>query len=85
MFLHLSVSHSVHRGVCIQEGSGLHPLERLGRPSIAYYGILSMSGWCACYWNAFFFINVKMCEMAAWGTVAVAVKEYNFHLLVFAT
>ena len=37
-------------------------------PSHTDYGILSTSGWCACYWNAFLFINVKMCEMAAWGT-----------------
>ena len=37
------------RGVCIQGvGLGRHPL-------IGYYGIRSMSGWYASYWNAFLF------------------------------
>ena len=69
MFSHLSVSHSVHReggciqGVCIQ--GCLHPVHPgvvhpggLGRPSIGYYSIRSMSGQYASYWNAFLYYIV---------------------------
>ena len=69
MFLHLSVSHSVHWGVLhpgesasggsasMGEG-GLHPAGggRLGRhPSPRYHGIRSTSGRYASYWNAVLF------------------------------
>ena len=70
MFLHLSVSHSVHWGggsasrrvciwgVCIHGGRGSASCGggRLGRhPSPRYHGIRSTSGRYASYWNAFLF------------------------------
>ena len=63
MFLHLSVSHSVHRGVCIQGWVGIQggSVSRSGSASgggtdpLRYYGIRSTSGRYASYWNAFLF------------------------------
>ena len=62
MFLHLSVSHSVHTGGCIQGGlhpgkglhpGGLHPGGVGQTPQIGYYGIWSTSGWYVSYRNVF--------------------------------
>ena len=77
MFLHLSVSHSVHRGACVAGGmcgggacvvGGMHSRGMHGRGACMaggmcgrYYEIRSMSRWYASYWNAFLLIMSSRC------------------------
>ena len=67
MFLHLSVSHSVHRGgVSASVHAGIHPLAgtppKAGKPSPGRYTPHDghCSGRYASYWNAFLFFGISV-------------------------
>ena len=63
--LHPGGRGSASRGeeVCIQ-GSGGSASRGVGQTPLGYYGMQSMSGWYASYWNAFLFlVSVYLCCM----------------------
>ena len=78
MILHLSVSHSVHRGVSTPLHAGIHSLGRhtlqADPPAdtpFRYYRIRSTSGRNASYWNAFLFFFVP-------GTCGLQLRGFSF-------
>ena len=91
MFLHLSVSHSVHKVVSASVRAGIHPLpradtpSRLGRHPPGRHPPSPADGHCsgryASYWNAFLFESVST-ELNS--VTAYICKQYYLNLQLHA-